>query len=348
MRNPDTRSVNEAFAALLSTQEGRTKLASTGQTMVRDHLREESAYERLAPADTVNPNDSRVVPTLNSDDLMVRKDLEPGSRAFAITWDSDPDAQMVSTRRIDIGFYTISTPLYEIREESLMSYEFPLTQVIKENAGYDLQEIYDQRWQSYVEAAVQTTGRIVKGEEATAFIASGAPGTFRGRIQRGDMVSLAQSLLESGNRKRMRRGLMNDVDFTDVMRWRIEDFGDAKVGEIVVDGYKYDKLMSYEVVRSIKTDLFQTGNIYGFPDKEFWCHSYILRALKSHMTKVNGNLIQFKFWKTVGGCVANISGVAKLELYAGASDTLPSETDLFQQTNPVFDGTAVFPTVVFQ
>lgn len=344
--------LNRAVVAWLDNESGgREKLAQAGRAFVRDHLREESALRRLMPPENLDPSAQRVIPSLENDTMVVRKDLEPGSRAVPLTFGAQPDALIVSTKRVDIPIFTISSEMFEIYEQHLLAYESPVTKLIEENTGKDIQEIEDLEWLTYSQAAVDATGRRVLGVQAQADLAAAGNATGnRFDIERPDFVNVANLMLENGNRKRLKKLWMNDIEFNNLLKWTVEDAGSPKQSETLVDGYSYDKVLNYLVVRTVKTDLLQTGNVFGFTDPDFLGFFFVLNDIKFYIDKI-GNLIKWFAWQDVGVSISNASSVAKLELYNGtaagdaSSDPLPDEDDLFQQTNPVFDGGSTYPSV---
>lgn len=350
----DPRQFNRAFLAYLTSKEdGLQKMAAAGAAFVRDHLREEGAFRRILPFEKIDPASPRVIPSLNSDTLVVRKDLEPQSRAFAMTFGAEPNARIISGRRIDIPFATITSERMQIREQHLLAYEMPVTQLIEENTGNDIQEIEDLEWLTHSQAAIAATQQLVLGVQAAADrnANSGATNTgFRGILQRPDYVNLVNRMVDGGNRKRVDKIWMNDVDFNAILTWTVEDMGNNIESETLVDGYKYDKVLGYRVVRTVKTDLFKTGNIYAYTAPEFLGFAFILNDVKFYLDK-RANLIIWQAWEDVAPAIGNISSLVKLELYNGyaagqsGSDPLPTEDDLFQQTNPADSGGAYFPQV---
>jgi hypothetical protein len=344
---------NRMFLSYLDNADGGLqKMGAAGRAFVRDHLREESAMRRIMPPETLDPSAQRVVPSLNSDTLVVRKDLEPGSKAFPLTFGSMPEARIVSTKRVDIPLFTISSEMFQIREQHLLAYEEPVTKLIEANTGKDIQEIEDLEWLTFSHSSILATGRRVLGAQAKADkenhggVATGS----RFDIERPDFVDLANSLLEGGNRKRLSKIWMNDIDFNNILKWTVEDAGSPKQSETLVEGYKYDTVLNYLVVRTIKTDLLQTGNIYGYTEPDFLGFFFILNDVKFYIDKI-ANIIRWQAWEDVAIAISNISSVAKLETYNGQvgggtdSDPIPDETDLFKQTNPVFSGGAYYPQV---
>jgi hypothetical protein len=341
--------LNSLFSSHLDTTEGKEKLAAVAQAYVRDKLRENSFMRKILPPQRVTKNDMQV--SVNHDTLVYIDEIEPNSRAMTLTFRGQPTARYVSGKRYEIPIFTVSSERFEKVEQELLAYRMPITKVIEENTVKDIQEIEDHRGLVYIEACVQATGQIVRGEQATADATANGAGTgFRGSVQRADLVALFKEL--DGRRRRLKTLLMNEEDWDDVLLWTIEDNGDTLQSKVTVDGYTYDKIMGRMVVRTIKTDILQSGNIYGFASPEDIGKFLILNNTKFYIDKV-ANLIMWQSWEDIGIGIGNVSSLAKLELYNGqgaaddSSDAIISEDDVGTQVfNQAADG-VTFPQVSF-
>jgi hypothetical protein len=130
--------------------------------------------------------------------------------------------------------------------------------------------------------------------------------------------------------------------------------GDKMQSETMVDGYKYNILLGRKLIRTIKTDILRTGNVYCFTAPEFMGKSYILNNTKFYIDKV-ANLITWQSWMDVGLGIGNIASIVKLELYGGsvtpgATDTgyaakLPVDEDQLGAVNNRVDQGLKFPDV---
>lgn len=344
---PDASAINQLFHAHLNSDEGKEKLAAVGTAYLRDKLRENSWARKIIPPTMVTKNDMQV--SVNHDTLVYIDEIEPNSRAMSLTFRGQPTARFIRAPRYEIPIFTISSERFEKTEQELLAYRMPLTKVIEDNSVKDIQEIEDHRFLVYVEAAVQATGQIVRGEQATADATAYGAGTgFRGQIQRGDFVSLFNQ--HAATRRSLNKVLMNEVDWNDCLRWTIEDFGDSVQGKIVVDGYTYDKIMGRLVVRTIKTDILRTGNIYGFTSAEWLGKFLVLNNTKFYIDKV-ANLIFWQAWEDIGMGIGNVSSIAKLELYNGqgasddSSDVIIDEDEVGTQVFNQADDGITFPAV---
>jgi hypothetical protein len=327
------RVLNDLFNNKLSTQDGKEKIAQYGGSYIRDKLREVSFVRKILPPEQVTRTDCQR--SVNHDTLVKIVDVEPQSRAMSITFRGQPTARFIRGERAELGFFTISSEIFQKTEQELLAYEMPITKIIEENSVKDIQEIEDREFLLHVEAACQALQTEANGGVATALNASGLNGgtppvefsirkgelaraastndaTVR-PIQRTDIVNLFKML--DGNRLRAERLLMTEVDYDDILQWTVEDNGDRIQSETTVDGYKYNTLLGRAYIRTIKTDILRPGNVYVFTKPEFFGKFYILNNTKFYIDKI-ANMITFQAWEDIGMGVINIAAVRKLELYS--------------------------------
>lgn len=337
------RMLNELFTQKLSSAEGKEKIAEYGGSYIRDRLREVSFVRKILPPEQVTRADCQR--SVHHDTLVKIVDIEPKSRAMAITFRGQPTARFIRGARAEVAFFTISSEMFQKTEQELLAYEMPITKIIEENSVKDIQEIEDREFLIHIEAAVQalqteanggtptalhyTTVNagsvvefsIIKGELARTAGANDA--TVR-PIQRPDIVNLFKLL--DGNRLRAERILMTEVDWDDILQWTVEDFGDRVQSETTVDGYKYNTVLGRPYIRTIKTDLLRPGNVYVFTKPEFFGKFYVLNNTKFYIDKI-ANTITFQSWEDIAMGILNIASVRKLELYSGdANPTTNADT----------------------
>jgi hypothetical protein len=335
----------EMFNHRLDTQEGKTKMAELGGSWIRDRLREVAYSRHILPPEQVTRADCQR--SVNHDTLVKIVDVEPQSRAMAITFRDQPTARSIRAPKAEIPFFTISSEKFEKTEQELLAYEMPITKVIEDNSVKDIQEIEDREFTRHIESGIQalqtevntTTGvaynctnilagnpnaksvSVIKGELALA--AGGADFEVR-PVQRPDFVNLFKLL--DNNRLRSERILMTEGDHDDVLQWTVEDFGDRIQSETVVDGYKYNTLLGRKVVRTIKTDILRPGNIYIFTAPQFFGKFYVLNNTKFYIDKI-ANVITWQAWEDIGIGIVNIASCRKLELYCGSVRPTALDTD---------------------
>ena len=344
--NDQSSTLNSIFSAHLDSPEGKEKLAQVAQSYIRDKLRENSFARRILPPQQVTKADLQV--SVNHDTLVFVDEVEPDSKAMAMTFRGEPTVRYIEGKRYEIPFFTIGSEKFEKTEQELMAYRMPITKIIEDNAVKDIQEIEDHRFLTYIADAVENnSSNIAVGEQATDDIAANGTKSgagFLGTLQRSDLVKLFKKL--DGSRRRLATILMNESDWDDCLNWTIEDFGDTVQGKVVIDGFSYDRIMGRKVVRTIKTDLLKTGNIYGFTAPEFLGKFLVLNNTKFYIDKVR-NLISFSCWEDIGMGIGNYKSIAKLELYNGARShanyAVPSESSV--GGGEYADMSYVFPNV---
>lgn len=324
------RAINDAFSQKLSTSDGKEKLAEYGGSYIRDRLREVSFVRKIIPPENVTRADCQR--SVNHDTLVKIVDIEPQSRAMAISFRGAPSARFIRGDKAEVAFFTISSEMFQKTEQELLAYEMPITKIIEENSVKDIQEIEDREFTIHIEAAVQalqteanggtptslsslTVGTtvefsVIKGELARN--AAAADAVVR-PLQRPDLVNLFK-LLDT-NRLRCERLLFTEGDWDDLLQWTVEDFGDRIQSETAIDGFKYNTVLGRPYIRTIKTDILRPGNVYAFTKPEFFGKFYILNNTKFYIDKI-ANTITFQAWEDIAMSVINIASVRKLELYS--------------------------------
>jgi hypothetical protein len=343
--------LNEAFIQKLGSAEGKEKTAEYGGSYIRDRLREVSFARKVVPPEQVTRADCQR--SVNHDTLVKIVDVEPKSRAMAITFRGAPSARFIRGPKAEVAFFTISSEMFQKTEQELLAYEMPITKIIEENSVKDIQEIEDREFLIHVEAACQALQTEANGGVATALdyahvfagtvvefsIIKGELARTAGTndatvrpLQRPDIVNLFKLL--DGNRLRCERLLMTEVDWDDLLQWTVEDFGDRIQSETAVDGYKYNTVLGRPYIRTIKTDILRPGNIYAFTKPEFFGKFYVLNNTKFYIDKV-ANTITFQAWEDIAMSVINIAAVRKLELYSADANPSTDAQTLLSHFVPV-------------
>lgn len=349
----EARVLNDLFSAKLDDPEERAKIAAAGGQYIRDRLREVSFARKILPPKQVTKADCQK--SVSHDTLIKIEEMEPQSRAMAVTFRGEATARYISAPRFEIPFFTIESEHFEKTEQELLSYDYPITKVVEDNTVADIQEIEDMQFLLHAEACVQfmqkdangavkglsadalannevVEDRVLKGELARNRVDSNSnplDDWVVNPVQRPDFVKLFKVLVGGANgtgngRLRLQVLLMTEWDFNDLLQWTIEDFGDKVVSETVVNGFKYNVLLGKRFVRTIKVDILRTGNIYGFTSPDFLGRFYILNNTKFYIDK-RGRRIEWWCWEDVGMAFANIASIAKLELYSASVTELLDE-----------------------
>lgn len=345
------RAINDSFVQKLSSADGKEKVAEYGGSYIRDRLREVSFVRKIIPPENVTRADCQR--SVNHDTLVKIVDIEPKSRAMAISFRGAPSARFIRGSKAEVAFFTISSEMFQKTEQELLAYEMPITKIIEENSVKDIQEIEDREFVIHIEAAVQALQTEANGGTATALnittIGAGTVVEFsiiKGELarnaiandavvrplQRPDLVNLFK-LLDT-NRLRCERLLFTEPDWDDLLQWTVEDFGDKIQSETAIDGYKYNTVLGRPYIRTIKTDILRPGNVYAFTKPEFFGKFYILNNTKFYIDKI-ANTITFQAWEDIAMSVLNIASVRKLELYSADANPTTNANSLLASFIPV-------------
>jgi hypothetical protein len=334
------RMLNDLFFEKVATAEGKTKIAEFGGTYIRDRLREVSFFRKIIPPVPVQRTECQR--SLNHDTLVKMVDIEPESKAMALTFRGQPTARFIRAPRFEIPFFTISSEKFEKTEQELLAYEMPITKIIEENSVKDLQEIEDRQGLIYAEAAVQAMQYEGNANASVAFnatnflagtskstsvvksdgaLASGTDDFIVHPILKPDFIKIKKAL----HRRRLRadRILLSEPDFDNISAWTTQDVW-SLAAETAVDGWKASTVVGLKIIRTIKTDILREGNMYCFAAPEFLGRFYILNQTKFYIDK-QANLITWLSWEDIGIGIGNIAAIVKLEAYSGS--VTPGATD---------------------
>lgn len=362
---------NDMFSTKVASADGRESLNALGGDYIRDRLREVSFKKKVVPEKRVTKNDCQV--SVNHDTLIMIVEIEPKTRAMVMTFRGQPSAKMISGKRCEAAFFTISSEMYYKTEEELMVYKMPITKIMEENVVKDMDEIQDREWLLHCEAACQAMQKEANGGVVTSLTATAIKGgsVVEFKIRKGEIArtqttntatvwpcqrtDLVQGFkLNDGNRLRTEMFLITEVDFDDLLQLTTADQGDKIQSETMVDGYTYNKMLGRRYIRTIKTDILRPGNIYFFVAPQFFAKSYVLNSTRFYIDKV-ANVIFFQAWENIADVIANVAGIGKIELYSGDATTndngglrsrfVPVDEDALGAVNNRVEQGFVFPKV---
>src|SRR5262249_15922046 len=124
--------LNQLFTNKLASAEGKEKIAEYGGSYIRDRLREVSFARKVVPPQQVTRADCQV--STNPDTLVKIINVEPKSRALAISFRGHPTATFIRGPKAECAFFTISSQMFQKNEQELLAYEMPITKIIEENS----------------------------------------------------------------------------------------------------------------------------------------------------------------------------------------------------------------------
>jgi hypothetical protein len=362
--------LNDLFFEKVATGEGKDKIAEFGGTYIRDRLREVSFARKIVPP--VNVQRAELQRSVNHDTLVKVVDIEPNSRAMALTFRGQPTARLIRGSRYEIPFFTISSEKFEKTEQELLAYEMPITKIIEENSVKDIQAIEDRQFLLFVESCVQAyqyegngeawkkfdVAHFVAGTTLAVSVVKGAGAISAATddfvvhpVLKPDFIKLKQLL----HRRHLRaeRIVITEPDYDNLSAWTIQDVWNI-AAETATEGWKANTVTGLKIIRTIKTEILREGNVYCFTAPEFFGRFYILNNTKFYIDKI-ANLITWQSWEDIGMGFGNIASVVKLELYSGSvtptqlsansQNALPLSEDDMAPVNNFADAGETYPYV---
>jgi len=308
------------FLRKLDSEPDFEKKASAKLTgYIRDRIRDTVFARKILGTHTITPQECQV--SVRHEGLVYIHEMEPDSSAMSMAWTGEPWTQYVRPKKYEIPFFQIGTKEFAIHENELMATRLALTKIVEKNAINDMGTVEDHRFLTMCEACAVQTGKVVKGVNCLS-------GTASGDIEVDDIQHIKNSLAE--DRRAGTTLLVNDVDLNGLMKWNALEMGDKWKGEQVWGNAQADKIFGLKVIRTAKTNLLKSGNIWLFCDPE-WVGLFLLLAgfPKAEVRKERSK-ITWSSWEMLGMSIANGRAMAKLELYAGTTQSLPTEEELFK------------------
>jgi len=326
-----SQAMNKTWLDIAQGSDGMRKLSSLHEDQLESYLRETSVYDKVLPPTPVDPSECEV--GIDNDTLFLKIFFQFETRAYLGAFEALPtEVQEVFIPRIFMSFFMLTTPQYVLNDYNLAAYPFPVAQQVEDTIGLDMQEAKDWAMHAKLEETIQasrgTLANVLRGEEAldniaTDFAADGAATynatPFRGRFQKGDMSTLQEHF--ATKRTKLDRVVIPEKNFIEIQRWDLSAFGDQLLGEVTINGYRYDQIFGIKFIRTIKIDaqqgdVFREGNIYGFATPDEIGRNRTLRGLKFYFDR-DHQFISFDAQMAFGFIWAVSSKVVKLELYNG-------------------------------
>lgn len=352
MSGTSARILNDAFLQRLESPEGTAKVARAQESVIHDHLREVSVFRKLIPPVPVTRADCQISTRHDSLEKIVW--LTPKSKAMSMAFDGSPTVSIIRAPRVGCGFYMISSEDHQKTTQELMIYDIPITKMIEENIGNDMEEVEDRQQLLHAIAAVWAMQKEFNGgvdkELSSTTLASGTPPKERHvfKTEAAKLSTTADSMrhpIRKSDVNKLRRAVADrkltlaqlvwtESDWSDVNDWTLSENGDKIQSETTVDGYKYNTLLGIRQIRTVKVDIFRPGRVWGFPEQKWLGESYVLNEPQFYIDKVR-NKITFGAWEDVGSIFVNLAGIVCLESFSADANPMTDAQNLLGEFMPV-------------
>ena len=301
---------SQLWDVFTGTENGHEKVAGLTENYLRDRIRETCVANRAIPP--VILTEAQIDTNTQNDFPLKRVWLEPESKAFTLGFRGRGYAQFVEGRKYEVWFTKLETEHFKKTQEELMTYKFPLIDVVNNNFVFDLQEQVDQMFRDRLDAAVVASGN--------SFGAAGdVKAVFKDAILEGVRMVL-------GRRRRAARLIMTESTWLNLARLEPDKIGYENVGRIAFTGVAPEKtFLGYEVITTInstsKKENFGDVNnhesvwpndcIYAITAPEYLGSNFMLRDIQQEMDR-KGNMLEWYSWGNQGMEIGNVSSVAKI------------------------------------
>lgn len=303
-------------------------IAMVGDNFVRDRLREGMVFNSIIPQVAVTPD--RLVPSLQGDTMYEIIHLDTNAAASVVDFRGVGRGQIVSAPRVGLGFHMLTSDQFEVVEQELLVYPFPIVKLVHEysiSAIGDQHDLYMlqncQRAVDYVDAYPQYKaffgGGTVEGISADGdtYTTNGVTNTLNPL----NSYSLTRAKKAMSNRIQPSKMLITKYDHDDLDSLQLFEQGDALRSKTFVEGYRENRWTGLEMVVTTKQDVFRPGAIWLFAAPNMLGKNRVLdygnNAYKLFIDR-RGNVIQWYVYANFGALIANVGSVVRLQLYTGS------------------------------
>jgi len=298
----DPQVFNDTFLANLETQTGIEKQAAVSASFLKDRVRETSFLDEIIPPKPIGRSELDI--SISHDQPVKISFLEPEATAKSFNFRGAPDEKWIDGKKYEIPFYKIATDKLKKNEAEIMSYRYPITQVIEEIMVKEMATVKDTVFMAEVEGIIAHTHALA-GHTSTMNIAADF-----GR----DAIVAGLNLLDAYE---LNCGtiLMSKRDWNIWNASVASDVGDGVAEEMVRNGYATRKIMGRKIVVTNKRALVAPGTVYFFSPADTLGENYILSDVKFQIKK-DADIITMEGWGYYGTGIGNIRSIVKVNLQA--------------------------------
>lgn len=320
---------NTQFLQKLAADPGA--IAQVGDNFVRDRLREDMVFNQIIPQNAVTPDKCQV--SLNGDTLYEVIHLEPNAAASIMDFRGTGRGQVVSAPRVPLGFHMLKSDEFEVVEQELLVYPYPIVTLVHNHAIKAIGDQHDlymlqscQRAVDYVDANPAYKGHFgggtvqgvdADGAEYTSTLISGTDG----RLNSINSYSVTRGKNALSNRIRAAKMLMAQADHNALDSLQLFEQGDRLRSEVFVKGYTAPTWTGLDLVVTTKADIFRPGIVWLFAAPDFLGKNRVLDygggAYKLFIDR-RSNVITFHVYANFGALIANVGSLARLQLFGGS------------------------------
>ena len=309
--NETIKQANEVvFDNMTSGTDRGVKLAADSMSnFIRMRLREESFLESILTRKPLTNADLDRSITAGEKPVKLVP-LEPDAPgAITVPFDQSPVRHYIRGRFAEAFFDRNQTPMFTKDVDELRVYkdDIDLRQVISDNAQKDMGWRRDYNFINGVNTGLVGPNEVVP-----------ATGTVQWRsytnyVARETLAEAFKTLSFTPNRLPISKVLCNNVTIWDIVKFPRDEAGNTMNDEMFSTGFTMKKVMGLDFLVTIKRDLVPDGTFFLFTNENSLGRFFSLQD-PTMFIEVKGPKFFFYTWETISVLLANIAGVARIDL----------------------------------
>src|SRR3990172_7605056 len=347
---------NQNFLQKLGQDAGQ--VTRVGDNFVADRLREDMVFNTIVPQKPIRPEECQV--NLENDTMYYIVNLDTNAAAAITDFRGPGRGQIIRAPRVPMSFHMLKSREFEIAEQELLVYNYPIMQMVYDYAIKAIGDQHDLYMLQNVKRAVDFVDAnaaykaVFGGGRVFGVSATGGPLTA-GIINPLNSLSLTRGKQNQSNRIKPSKVLITQFDHNTLDSLQALEQGDQLRGQVFREGYREPMWTGVATVVTTKQDVFKPGNLWLFADEKFLGKNGVLDyggAPYKLFIDRRSNIVTFHVYSNFGAVIANVGSAVQLKMYDAAYEAAnPKQNplnivddDLFQQRNLAEQG-GRFPQV---
>lgn len=305
--NDNDRLINETFFEKMASNDPmQTKQAADQvQDYTRFKMREDGFLRRILPPIPVQNDQLNRLPNTEKPSITIDKESDSPA-AMTIGFNTMPNNLYIRGNRYVVAFDRIVTPKFTVDTDMLRTYTMDIRQILSDNSIKDMLAEEDGKMIRAVnlscvgpDVVVPTSG-VVQHE------------VIRGGISREAWSDSLKVMPNTPSSLEVSVCLLNNLTVKDLWKWGHDEMGGSISQDILKDGWSLHRLFNQDLLVTIKKGLVPTNRVYHFADPKFLGKFLTLEDTTMYIRR-EAFMLEFYSYETVGGAIANTSGVAIID-----------------------------------
>jgi len=273
---------------------------------IRSEVRERGLYRRIIPMKQAT-NDM-LTPQVDTQLPCIVEEMQPDSpAAVSIPFRTLPPRWYVRGRKFRVTFSRIASERFQVDADELRTWRMDIREVLSEQAVKDITAEEDRSFFAAVNSALVGAGSTVPATGTVQWE------TIVGGITRDTVLEARSIMSKTPNALIPTTAVINSVTANQVLKLNAVETGDEITTQMLREGISaLDGLFGLNWLVTIKRYLVPDDTIYFFADPDYIGRSYVLTDV-TMVTKVEGPDIEWWYYETIGGAIANVAGLARAD-----------------------------------